>query len=86
MQSAIWAQPLCCFAVTSLDFAGQGLTVSCQLTAISSQTCILDSPGGLLTLDLELIGWLRKFPEWIGPFMLYTKLRCEAFLSVHCIP
>lgn len=47
--------------------------------------CILDSPGGLLTLDLALIGWLRKFHKWIGPFMLFTKPRCEAFLSVHCI-
>lgn len=68
-----------CFAVTGLDWASQSLTVNCQLAAMSSQVCILDSPGGLLTLDLALIGWLRKFHKRIEPFMLFTKPRCGAF-------
>lgn len=73
MQSAVWASHLlaCCFAVTTLEWAGQSLTVNCQLAAISSQMCISDSPGGLLTLDLALIGWLRTFHKWTGPFMLH---------------
>lgn len=50
-----------------------------------TQTCILDHPGGSLTLDLELIGWLRKFHKRIAPFMHFTKPRCEAFKSLHCI-
>lgn len=86
MQSAVWAQPLCCFAVTSLDLAGQGLTVSCQLRAIRCQTCVLDSPGGLLTLDLELIGRLRKFPEWIGPFMLTISAGVKPFFLCIVFP
>lgn len=75
----------CCFAVTTLDLAGSNRTVSCQLAAISSQMCILDSPGGFLTLDLALSGWLRKFHKRIGPFVLFAKPRCEAFLSALCI-
>lgn len=75
----------CCFGVTTLDWASQSLTVNGQLAAMSSRLCILDSPGGLLTLDLALIGWLRKFHKWIGPFLLFTKPRCEAFLCVYCV-
>ena len=38
--------------------------------------------GGLFTLDLALIGWLRKFHKLIEPFMFFTKPRCEAFSSL----
>lgn len=74
-----------CFVVSTFNWANHSLTVNCQLAAMSCQMCILESSRGLLTLDLALIGWLRKFHKRIEPFMLFTKPQCEAFLSVHCI-
>lgn len=51
------------FCVTTLDCAGQCLSTNCQLAAINSQTCLLESPGGLRTLDVAPINWLREIPQ-----------------------
>lgn len=70
------------FCVTT---PGQSLSTSCQLAAINSQMCLLESPGGLITLDVAPINWLRKFHKRIWLFMVFFKPRCEAFLFVYCI-